>query len=104
VNTPIRRLAFVLLTLLGLIVLDLTYLQVIAGPRYRDDLRNPRLAASRSSTERGPIVSREGIVLAESTAEPGSTHTFNRSYPEGSSYPHAVGYTSLLFGNSGLER
>lgn len=103
-NTPIRRLAFVLLTLLGLIVLDLTYLQVIAGPRYRDDLRNPRLAASRSSTERGPLVSREGIVLAESTAEPGSTQTFLRSYPEGSSYAHAVGYTSLLFGNSGLER
>ncbi len=103
-NTPIRRLAFVLLAVLGLIVLDLTYLQVIAGPRYRDDLRNPRLAASRSSTERGPIVSREGIVLAESTAEPGSGQTFVRSYPEGPAYAHTVGYTSLLFGNSGLER
>ncbi len=102
-NTPIRRLAFVLLAVLGLIVLDLTYLQVIAGPRYRDDLRNPRLAASRSSTERGPIVSREGIVLAESTVEPGSGQTFLRTYPEGSMYAHAVGYTSLLFGNSGLE-
>jgi peptidoglycan glycosyltransferase len=103
VNTPIRRLAFVLLAVLGLIVLDLTYLQVIAGPRYRDDLRNPRLAASRSSTERGPIVSREGIILAESTAEPGSVQTFVRSYPEGPLYGHAVGYTSLLFGNAGLE-
>ncbi|NNC92548.1 MAG: penicillin-binding protein 2 [Acidimicrobiia bacterium] len=102
-NTPIRRLAFVLLAVLGLIVLDLTYLQVIAGPRYRDDLRNPRLAASRSSTERGPIVSREGIVLAESTAEPGSVQTFERFYPEGPLYGHAVGYTSLLFGNAGLE-
>ncbi len=98
-NTPIRRLAFVLLAVLGLIVLDLTYLQVIAGPRYRDDLRNPRLAASRSSTERGPIVSREGIVLAESTAEPGSVQTFERFYPEGPLYGHVVGYTSLLFGN-----
>jgi peptidoglycan glycosyltransferase len=96
-------LAFVLLAVLGLIVLDLTYLQVIAGPRYRDDLRNPRLAASRSSTERGPIVSREGIVLAESTAEPGSVQTFVRSYPEGPLYGHAVGYSSLLFGNAGLE-
>jgi len=77
---------------------------VIAGPRYRDDLRNPRLAASRSSTERGPIVSREGIVLAESTAETGSVQTFVRSYPEGPLYAHAVGYTSLLFGNTGLEK
>ena len=103
-NAPIRRLAFVLLAILGLIVLDLTYLQVIAGPRYRDDLRNPRLAASRSSTERGPIVSREGVILAESNAEPGSVQTFERSYPEGPLYGHAVGYTSLLFGNTGLER
>ncbi|MCP4250439.1 MAG: penicillin-binding protein 2, partial [bacterium] len=103
-NTPIRRLAFVLLAVLGLIVLNLTYLQVLAGPRYRDDVRNPRLAASRSSTERGPIVTREGIVLAESTATPGSAQDFERSYPEASLYAHAVGYTSLLFGNSGLER
>jgi peptidoglycan glycosyltransferase len=104
VNTPIRRLAFVLLAVLGLIVLDLTYLQVIAGPRYRDDLRNPRVAASRSSTERGPIVTREGVVLAESTADEDSAQTFTRSYPEGSLYAHAVGYTTLLFGNAGLER
>jgi len=103
-NTPIRRLAFVLLAVLGLIVLDLTYLQVIAGPRYRDDLRNPRVAAARSSTERGPIVTREGIVLAESTPDEDSAQTFTRSYPEGSLYAHAVGYTTLLFGSAGLER
>lgn len=102
-NGPIRRLAFVLLAMLGLIVIDLTYVQVIAGPRYRDDLRNPRLAASRSSTERGPIVTREGVVVAESTADPDAPQTFSRSYPEGPLYAHAVGYTSLLFGNAALE-
>ncbi|MBT8164159.1 MAG: penicillin-binding protein 2 [Acidimicrobiia bacterium] len=103
-NTPIRRLAFILLAVLGLIILDLTYLQVIAGPRYRDDLRNPRVAADRSSTERGPIVTREGIVLAESTPDEDSAQTFTRSYPEGALYAHAVGYTTLLFGSAGLER
>ncbi len=103
-NTPIRRLAFVLLAVFGIIVLDLTYLQVVAGPRYRDDVRNPRLAASRSSTERGPIVTREGVVVAESTADPGSAQEFVRSYPEGPLYAHAVGYSSLLFGNAALEQ
>jgi peptidoglycan glycosyltransferase len=103
-NTPIRRLAFVLLAVFGLIILDLTYLQVIAGPRYRDDLRNPRVAADRSSTERGPIVTREGIVVAESTPDEDSAQTFTRSYPEGTLYAHAVGYTTLLFGSAGLER
>ena len=103
-NDPIRRLAFVLLAVLGLIILDLTYLQVVAGPGYRDDLRNPRVAADRSSTERGPIVTRGGIVLAESTPDEDSAQTFTRSYPEGSLYAHAVGYTTLLFGSAGLER
>ena len=83
VNTPIRRLAFVLLVVLGLLVLNLTYLQVVAGPRYRDDLRNPRVAAARSATERGPIVTREGVVVAESVPDPSSTLDFIRSYPEG---------------------
>jgi len=104
VNTPIRRLALVLLVIFGVIVLDLTYLQVVAGPRYRDDIRNPRLAASRSSTERGPIVTREGVVVAESTADPNSAQEFVRNYPEGDLYAHAVGYTSLLFGNTAIER
>lgn len=103
-NSPIRRVAFVLLAVLGIIVLNLTYLQVVAGPRYRDDLRNPRVAADRSANERGPIVTREGVVLAESTPAPGSPQDFVRSYPEGSLYAHTIGYSSLLFGDSGIEQ
>lgn len=102
-NTPIRRLAFVLLAVLGIVVLNLTYLQAVAADRYRDDVRNPRVAADRSATERGPIVSREGIVLAQSTPDPLSAQDFIRSYPEGELYAHTVGYSSLLFGDSGVE-
>jgi peptidoglycan glycosyltransferase len=104
VNGPIRRIAFVLLAVLGMLVLNLTYLQVVAGPRYRDDLRNPRVAADRSATERGPIVTREGVVLAQSTPDPNSALDFVRLYPEGELYAHPVGYSSLLFGDTGLER
>jgi peptidoglycan glycosyltransferase len=103
-NTPIRRLAFVLLVVFGLLVLNLTYLQVVAGPRYRDDLRNPRVAAARSATERGPIVTREGVVAAESNPDPDSTLDFIRTYPEGTLLAHAVGYSTLLFGDAGLEK
>lgn len=103
-NTPIRRLAFVLLVVLGILVLNLTYLQVVAGPRYRDDLRNPRVAAARSATERGPIVTREGVVAAESMPDPASTQDFIRAYPEGTLFAHAVGYSTLLFGDAALEK
>ncbi|MEE9473902.1 MAG: penicillin-binding protein 2 [Acidimicrobiia bacterium] len=102
-NSPIRRLALFLLAIFGLLVLDLTYVQVVAGPGYRDDVRNPRLAASRSSRERGPIISREGIVLAESVNDPDSAQSFLRLYPEDDLYAHVVGYSSLLFADSGLE-
>ena len=103
-NSPIRRLALVLLAIFGLLVLDLTYVQVVAGPGYRDDVRNPRLAATRSSSERGPIISREGVVLAQSITDPDSSQSFLRQYPEGELYAHVVGYSSLLFTESGLEK
>ena len=93
-----------LLAVLGMLVLNLTYVQVVAGPRYRDDLRNPRVAADRSATERGPIITREGVVLARSTPDPASAQDFVRTYPEGELYAHAVGYSSLLFGDTGLEQ
>lgn len=102
-NTPVRRLALVLLLALAVIAVDLTYLQVVAGPRYRDDLRNPRLAASRTGDERGPIITREGVIVAESIPSPTSAQTFDRRYPQADLYAHPVGYASLLFGNTGLE-
>lgn len=102
-NSPIRRLALVLLALFGLLVLHLTYVQVVAGPDYRDDRRNPRIAASRSSSERGPIISREGVVLAESISDPNSTQSYLRHYPEAELYAHVVGYSSQLFAEAGLE-
>ena len=39
-NGPIRRVAFVLFALFGLLLSAVTYLQVIKGPDYRDDPRN----------------------------------------------------------------
>jgi len=101
-NTSIRRTAAGLLVGFLLLVLNLTYLQAIAGPRYRDDLRNRRVQVARAETERGPILSREGVVLAQSRIQ--SDGSFLRVYPEGSLYAHTVGFSSLLFGDRGLER
>lgn len=101
-NSSIRRTAAGLLVGFFLLVLNLTYLQAIAGPRYRDDLRNRRVQVARAETERGPILSREGVVLAQSRTQ--TDGSFRRVYPEGSLYAHTVGFSSLLFGDRGLER
>jgi peptidoglycan glycosyltransferase len=102
-NQPLRRLAAVLFVAFALLILDVTYLQVIAGPRYRDDERNPRVAAGRIGKERGLILSADLQVLAESRTDPVNPQRYERSYPEGELYAHLVGFSSLNFGDDGLE-
>ncbi|MDH3261992.1 MAG: penicillin-binding transpeptidase domain-containing protein [Acidimicrobiia bacterium] len=102
-NQPLRRLAAALFVAFAVLILDVTYLQVIAGPRYRDDDRNPRVIASRTGKERGLILSADEQVLAESIPDPNDPQRFSRSYPEGELYAHLVGFSSLNFGDDGLE-
>lgn len=103
-NGPIRRVATVLFVAFALLVLNVTYLQAIDTSRYRDNPLNPRVAASISGKERGLIVTAGGTVLARSIADPDDPSRFARRYPEGPAYAHVVGYSSLLFGDEGLER
>lgn len=102
-NRPIRRLAVILFTVFALLAGTLTYQQVIAGPDYRDDPRNVRVALSRTGRERGPIVTADGVVAAISTPDRLDPRLFTRTYPQGELYAHVIGYNSLLFGDGGLE-
>lgn len=102
-NGPIRRVAFTLFAMFGVILAAVTYFQVIEGPKYRDDPRNVRVVAGRIGRERGTIISADGVVIAQSVTNPDDPRVFQRSYPEGSTYAHAVGYATLLFGASALE-
>ncbi|MGZ5383193.1 MAG: peptidoglycan D,D-transpeptidase FtsI family protein [Acidimicrobiia bacterium] len=102
-NQPVRRLAAILFVAFAVLVLDVTYLQVIAGPTYRDDARNPRVIASRTGKERGLILSADGQILAQSVADPDDAQRFSRIYPEAGLYAHLVGFSSLSFGDDGLE-
>ena len=102
-NQPLRRLAAALFVAFAVLILDVTYLQVVAGPRYRDDDRNPRVIASRTGKERGLILSADQRILAESVADPADPQRFSRIYPEAELYAHLIGFSSLNFGDDGLE-
>ena len=102
-NGPIRRVAFTLFAMFGLLLSAVTYFQVIKGPNYRDDPRNVRVVAGRAGRERGTIISSDGVVIAQSVPNPDDPRVFRRSYPEAETYGHAVGYASLLFGDTALE-
>ncbi len=81
----------------------LTFVQVIASDRYRDDPRNVRVALSESGRERGVIVTSDGEILAESVPDPADPQAFQRVYPQGPAFAPVVGYTSQVVGSEGLE-
>lgn len=81
-----------------------TWVQVLAADTYRLDPRNARFNLTQTGKERGLIVSTDGVVLARSDPDPATTGSFVRVYPEGVAFTNVIGYSSLLFGEQGLER
>ena len=102
-NGPLRRLGYVVVASFAVLVLAVSYVQVLAADRFRDDPRNERVAIARTGKERGVIVAADGVVLAESVAAAEEQQVFDRLYPGGPPFAHLVGYTSRLFGDTGLE-
>jgi peptidoglycan glycosyltransferase len=102
-NRPIRALATALLMIFAILALAAGYQQVIAGPSYREDLRNQRTIDDRATLRRGKIVTFDGVVIARSVEDPGDPDRYVREYPHGEAYAHVVGYSSPLFGDVGIE-
>lgn len=103
-NGPTRRLAIALFAGFALLLGSLTWTQVIAADRYRDDPRNARAAISESGKERGVIVTMDGTPLAQSVPIPDDPQVYQRIYPAGPAFAPVVGYASLLVGRAGLEQ
>jgi penicillin-binding protein A len=102
-NRSLRTAAYALLGAFLVLVGAVVWIQVVKGPEYRDDPRNPRLVAWRTGRERGPIVTADDVLLAESTPAQEDAQLFHRIYPKEDLYAHTVGYTSVLFGSTGIE-
>lgn len=102
-NGPLRRVALALFVVFMVLVLDVTYWQVIAADRLRDDPRNSRVLLTRTGRERGLIISADDQILAQSVGDPATSQRYLRHYPHGDLYAHTVGFSSLLFGDTGIE-
>lgn len=103
-TTSIRRTAFVLIAMLGILGLGLTYQQTLASADYQEDVRNPRTILERAERPRGSIHTADGILLAESVPSGLAAGTYLRNYPEGADFAHITGYSTSVFGDTGLER
>lgn len=97
-----RRLGVFFIVLASALLLNITYIQVLAQRNYIDNPANTRRLLEEYGKARGKIMTSDGTVLAESQKSDGP-FAYARHYPEGWLFSHVVGYDSPQFGRSGLE-
>jgi peptidoglycan glycosyltransferase len=104
-NRAIGKVGTAVVALMLVLVGMLTYLQVIHAESLANDPRNVRGALRDINRPRGPIVTADGVVVAESTRVDDQTEfDFQRSYPKGELYSQVTGYQSFVLGSTGVER
>lgn len=102
-NTPLRRVAIAIMSMIVLLLANATYVQVIKADDYRADPRNARVLIEEYSRQRGQIVA-EGTPLALSAETGNGQLRFQRQYANGPLYAPVTGYYSTLYGAGGMEK
>lgn len=100
IATNIRRLGFYLILAFALVSGSMVWWQVIEAPALASRSDNPEVIAARRSLPRGTIFDAAGQVLASSQLV-GDLSI--RTYAD-PAFTHVIGYSSLRFGSTGVER
>lgn len=104
VNSRIRKLAVGLLACYLVLFVQLNVIQVAQQDSLAADPRNSRQTIRDFNRMRGPIVTADGVVIAQSRpTSKGSTFKFQREYPQGKLFGNVTGYYTLNFGSTQLE-
>ncbi|MBX7160533.1 MAG: penicillin-binding protein 2 [Acidimicrobiia bacterium] len=103
-NSAIRHLAVVLVSLFVLLILNLSWIQGIDANALNDHPANAGRTIQREyARERGPLVSSDGVTLAESIPTRDDLR-FLRRYPLGALTGQVTGYVSVQNGSDMAER
>ncbi len=100
IATNVRRLAVYLLISFAIVSLGLSWWQVVDAPTLAARQDNPQVIAARRSALRGSIFDARGELLASSRVVDGISR---RTYVD-EAFTHVIGYASLRFGTTGVER
>jgi len=104
VNRSIRRLYMAIVVGFGLLAAFLCWWQVVAAEGLENRRDNPYVVERERRTDRGPIISADGQLLARSVATRSrGQKVFRRVYPRGGLVPHVVGYATPELGQTGVE-
>ncbi|MBX9245438.1 serine hydrolase [Actinotalea ferrariae] len=101
-NTPLRRLASVVVVMFVLLMGGSTWVQFFQASQLNNDGRNVRTLYREYGNARGPIVV-GGNAIAQSTPVD-DPFGYQRSYAAGELYAPVTGFYSVVYGRSGIER
>jgi peptidoglycan glycosyltransferase len=102
VNQPIIRLFGLVVVLFAVLVAFTSRWAVFDSKSLNDNALNKRGVLEAAKIKRGLIRAGDGTVLARSIKQSGGV--YQRIYPTGSLFSHAVGYSFTDIGQAGLER
>ena len=104
-NARIRRLAVGLLACYLALFVMLNVIQVGKQETLAADPRNNRQTIRDFNRMRGPILTADNVVIAESVpTPPGSAFKFQRRYPRGELFGNLTGYYTFTFGSTQIEQ
>ena len=89
--------------LFAVLIANLTLIMLVQADTYKTMPNNNHTIAHAQENERGIIYTNDGTVLAQSIYNE-ETGKYDRDYPAGTLASHIVGYSSVRYGTSGLER
>lgn len=104
-NRQIRQLAVGLMACYVVLFVALNYWQVGRKPELDARFDNTRQVLREFNRPRGPILTLDGKVAAESfPTAPGEPYKYRREYPTGDLLADITGYYTLSFGSTQVER
>lgn len=105
-NRQIRQLALGLMACYVVLFATLNYWQVGQEEVLSANIENTRALRREFNKPRGPIITADGVIAAQSVPNPDPDPTFDRirEYPTGDLLSSATGYFTLNFGSTQVER
>ncbi len=105
-NRNIRRLGAVIIGLYLILFVKLNWIQVVQKQSLDSNPLNTAQIRRDYNRPRGTITTADGVLLAQSIANPDRTSEFGRMrvYPEGELFGQVTGYYSFTFGSTAVER
>ncbi len=100
-NRPIVRLYGLVVLLFALLVAFTSRWTIFEASSLRNNPLNARSLLQQQRIDRGSILAADGEVLARSVRGPEGT--YERIYPTGEEFAHAIGYSYTALGRTGLE-